>query len=105
MDISRRIRHGRYATVASMIARQTLWFAGDRKRKRNSRTLIWRRPQAAMMTLDNRTADRQSDSHALILCRVEGFEESVRRLRFEADSNICHAEAHPVIIIRFSSNH
>src|SRR5580704_224936 len=104
MDISRRIRHGRYATGASTVARQTLWSAGDRERKCNSRTVIWRRPQVAMMTLDNRTADRQSDSHTPILRRVEGFEKFIRSLRFEADSNIAHAEAHPIIVIWFSSN-
>src|SRR5579864_8355015 len=104
MDISCRIRHGSYATVASTVARQTLWPAGDRKRKCNPRTVIWRRPEAAMMTLDNRTADRQSDSHTFILGRVEGFEKPVCRLRLETDSSIAHAEAHAIIVIWFSPN-
>jgi hypothetical protein len=34
------------------------------------------------MMFDNRTADLQSDSHTLILRRVEGFEKLIRSLRF-----------------------
>src|ERR1700685_1945020 len=79
-------------------ARQTLCFTRDRKRERNSWTAIWHCPQAAVMTFDDRTADRQSDSHTFILRRVEGFEKLIRSLRFEADPNIAHAEGHTIIV-------
>src|SRR5580698_7161169 len=101
-DASCGIRRGRNATGVSSIARQTFRVTGDRKRERNSRTIIWRRPQTAIMTLDNRPADRQSDSHAFILRSVEGFEKLARSLRLEADSNITHTEAHPIMIIGIS---
>src|SRR5580700_5200459 len=104
IKVSCSIRHRRCVSSGSIVARQTLWSAGDRKRKCNARTLIWCRPQTAMMTFDNRTADRQPDSHTFSLRRVEGSEKLIRSLRFEADSNVGHAEAHSIIAIWFSSN-
>ena len=40
--------------------------------------LIWLRPQPAMMTLDDRAADGQPDSHAVGFGRVERLEEPVQ---------------------------
>lgn len=51
------------------------------------------------MTLDNGFAHRQSDPHAVILCRVETLEESVRGLRFETDSHIFYAKPYSISLI------
>lgn len=48
------------------------------------------------MTLDNGLADRQSDSHSVILRCIEAFEKPVRGLWFEADSHIFHADAYSI---------
>jgi hypothetical protein len=56
------------------------------------------------MTLDNGSTNGQSDSHTIILCGIERFEESIRRLRLKADSQIFDADAHPIPFISFSSN-
>ena len=51
------------------------------------------------MALDNGLAYRQSDSHAVFLCRIEAFEESVCGLRLETDSHIFHSKAHLIFPI------
>src|ERR1700719_1692400 len=53
------------------------------------------------MTLDNGTTDAQSDSHTVILSRVERFEEAVGSLRIETDPRIFHGEEHPMTFVSF----
>src|SRR5271166_5430765 len=104
MDISCRIRHRRYATGASTVGRQTLGSARDRKRKCNPWTVIWHRPQTAMMTLDNGATDGESDSHTVILGGVERLEEPVDCLRGKSDSRILHHQTHMTVFVFFGSN-
>lgn len=47
------------------------------------------------MTFDDGLTHRQSDSHAIILCRIEALEEFVGGLRCEPDSHILYAQALP----------
>src|SRR5271167_4712939 len=56
------------------------------------------------MTLDDGPADRESDSHTVILGGVERFEEPVRSLRVKPDSRILYRQAHMIVFIPFSSN-
>jgi hypothetical protein len=56
------------------------------------------------MSLDDGMTDGQADSHTLILCRIEGFEESVRSLGFETDPYIFHAKPHPIPFLSFGSD-
>ena len=72
--------------------------------KRSTRTVVFCRPQLALMTLDNGPAHRQSDSHTIILCCVEGSEEPARGLRFKAYSDIFHAKSHTISLISFRSD-
>jgi len=54
-----------------------------------------------MMSLDNRAAHIQSDSHPVLLRRIEGFEELVSALRLEANSNVFHTKAHTSVLVPF----
>jgi hypothetical protein len=56
------------------------------------------------MTRDNGPANRQSDSHAIILCCIEAFEGPVRGLRLETDSHILHAQAHSMSLISINDS-
>ena len=53
---------------------------GNGKRERRARAVIRRRPEAAMMALDDGAADGQADAHAVALGGVERVEELVRLL-------------------------
>ena len=57
------------------------------------------------MTLDNGTADpTQSNTPYPRSLSCRRLRKPVSRLEVRADSHVFHAEAHPVVIIRFSSN-
>ena len=53
-----------------------------------------------MMIFYDGAANRQSDSHAVILGCVECIEESVRSLRVETDPRILHGQAHTIVFVR-----
>jgi hypothetical protein len=101
MDISRRIRRGRYAAGTSAGARQNFWSTGDRKQKSDSRTAIWRCPQSTVMTLDYGPTDGETDSHTVTLGCVERFEEPVRILKGKSDSRILHHQTHMIVFVSF----
>src|SRR5215813_8365437 len=69
-----------------------------RNRKRESRTwpVIRLGPEAAMMSLDDRAADGQPDTHTAALGCVEGFEQLREVLRIDTGPRILHAETHPI---------
>lgn len=57
-----------------------------------------------MMSLDNRGADRQTDSPSIVLRCIESFEELVRDFRRETDSCIFHTKAHAIPLITLGSD-
>ena len=57
------------------------------------------------MALDDRTAHGQSDSHSVILRRVERFKKLVHRLRVETNSLILHGQADMIAFVPFGSDH
>src|SRR5262249_36066255 len=59
-----------------------------------SRTIIGCCPETAVMSLDNRTADRQPDSHSILFRCIESLKEFVGGFRREAYSHIFHGQAH-----------
>ena len=67
--------------------------------------IIRRRPQAAMMTLDNGAADGQADPHAATLGGVERFEEPIHALRVETHARILHASGAHDRRLPFGSDH
>ena len=61
-------------------------------------------PQSAAVVFDNRSADRQTDSHASTLGGVEGVEEPRCVLMCDADSGILHAQPHTVAFMQPGPN-
>src|SRR5271163_3491006 len=57
-----------------------------------------------MMTLDNGAANRESDTHTVILGGVERLEEFVGSLRGKSDSRILHRQKHMIIWVSFGSD-
>src|SRR4030095_12649082 len=57
-----------------------------------------------MMSLDDRAAHRQANSHSVLLRRIEGLKELVRGIRSEADPRVLYAETHVLTLIRFASD-
>ena len=53
------------------------------------------------MTFDNRATDVQSDSHPVMLSRVERFEKPVDGLRIESEPRISHAEESLIGFVSF----
>src|ERR1700694_2756245 len=70
--------------------RRTFWNAGNGKSKRGAGSVIRLYPATATMSLDDRTADRQPDTHAAALGRVERIEQLVHDLTLDADTSIPH---------------
>src|SRR6185295_9191351 len=52
-----------------------------------------------MMSLDDRAADRQADSHSIGLRCIESFKKFVRAFRREPDSRIAYAKMDPIALI------
>src|SRR5229473_8331299 len=67
--------------------RRGFWIAGNRKHERRAWSIIRLYPETATMSLDDRTADRQPDTHAAALGRVEGIEQLVHALTLDADTS------------------
>src|SRR3954468_11723690 len=79
--------------------RSALKIGGDRKRESGTRTIVRLRPQAAVMLLDDRAADRQPDAHAVALRRVKGVKQSVHALAIDAHAGVAHAHAHMIGVL------
>ena len=56
------------------------------------------------MSLDDRTADRQPDTHAAALGRVERVEQLVHALTLDADTGVPHRHAHTIPALCFGSD-
>ena len=78
--------------------------ARDSKRKRSSGSVIGGCPQTTVMSLNNRAAHMQPDSHPIVFRCIERFEKFVRSFRLETNSSIFHAQAHPIALFPFGSD-
>jgi hypothetical protein len=78
--------------------------ARNRKSKRGSRTIIWRRPQTAMMTFDNEATDGEANPHTASLSGVESFEEFGIILRVEAHPCILRDQSHMIPFVSLGSD-
>src|SRR5580700_7203176 len=58
------------------------------KRKSGARTVVRLRPKTAMMALDYRTTDGESDSHAVVLGCIKSLKKSVHSLGIKAHARI-----------------
>src|SRR6202163_3283259 len=76
--------------------RRAFWMAGNRKRERRTWSIIRLYPETTTMFFDDRTADRQPDTHAVALGRVERIEQLVHALTLDADTSIPHRHAHMI---------
>ena len=77
---------------------------GDRKRECDPWPLIRLGPEPALMSLDDRTAERQPDTHTPVLRRVEGFEQSFKMLGLDTAPGILHAQAYSIVFFSLGSN-
>src|SRR6185369_11757119 len=91
-------RHRIRAADTSLGLHQTHGSTGDGKRKCSSGSVIEGYPETPMVSPDNGSADRQTDSHSVVLCRIESFEELVRDLRCKTDSCIFYAKAYLILL-------
>src|SRR5579864_7477760 len=74
------------------------------KRKSGARTIVRFRPKTAMMTLDYRTTDGKSDSHAVVLGCIKSLKKSVHSLRIKADARILYGEPNLIVCASFRSD-
>src|SRR5579864_5605061 len=74
------------------------------KRKSGARTIVRFRPKTAMMTLDYRTTDGKSDSHAVVLGCIKSLKKSVHSLGIKADARIPYDEPHLIACASFRSD-
>src|SRR5204863_786277 len=71
--------------------------AGNGKRERGTRAAGVRLgPKTPLMSLDNRAADKQANTHAAALGRVESIEHRVEALRRKAHACVADGQTHPV---------
>src|SRR5580658_8951137 len=74
------------------------------KRKSGARAVVRLSPETTVMTLDYRTTDRKSDSHAVVLGCIKSLKKSVHSLGIEADARILYGEPHLIVCAAFRSN-
>src|SRR5215469_13950164 len=67
--------------------------------------VVWLGPKTAMMSLNDRAADGQPDTHATAFGGVEGLEEPPPVLRTDADAGILHAETYAIVFFPPGSDH
>src|SRR3989442_8723214 len=79
-------------------------FARNGKRERGAWSVVLLYPETTVMFLDYRAADRQPDTHAAALGRVERIEQPVHGLRPDADTGIPHGHAHTIPAFSFGSD-
>src|ERR1700756_3251963 len=80
------------------------WTARNRKRERGSWPVIRLDPESALMFLDDRAADRQSDTHTAALACVEGFEHPLKILRIDTAPGILHAQTYTIVSFSLRSD-
>src|SRR5262245_8827896 len=78
--------------------------AWNEERKGGAGPRVALRPEAPLMTLDERAADKQPDAHAADLGRVEGIEQRIEALRGEADAGVAHHQTHAIGALPFGSD-
>jgi len=78
------------------------WFATS---QRGAGSVIRLGPQAALVSLDDRPADRQADTHAVDLGREERVEQLVHAVAVEAHAGVPHRQADPVAILVPGTDH
>jgi hypothetical protein len=76
----------------------------NRESERASRPLIPCHPYVSVVSLDNRAADGQPDTHAVAFCTEESFEKPLCSLRLESNPCILNTEAHFVALVAFGSD-
>src|SRR4029450_3217763 len=86
------------------VAPVTLLAHWNGKRKGDAWTVIRLCPKTAVMSLDDRAADGEADTHAVAFCRVEGVEQLAHVLRIDADAGIAHAHAHTIALLVLGSD-
>src|SRR5882762_9152436 len=75
------------------LVRNALRAAGNGKRECRAWPIIVFRPETTAMSLDNRAAHRQPDTHPAALRGVKGIEEFVHVLTAEANAGILYGQA------------
>ncbi len=72
------------------------WICGQRELKNCTPGSVCARPQSSLMSLNNRTTDRQSHPQATGLGRVEGLEQPVGALRGYPGTRVVYRHAHTI---------
>src|SRR6267143_5468860 len=106
--------HGRGAPVTSVdtknsfsvsrscrgsLVRNALRATGNGKRECRAWPIMVLRPETTSMSLDNRAAHRQPDTHTAALGRVKGIEGFVHVLTAEANAGIPYGQAHAAVAL------
>src|SRR5215216_6782777 len=84
--------------------RDVPWIAGDGKREGGTWTIVRLCPETAIMSLDDRPADAEPDTHAVALRCVEGVKELVHALGVDAYASIPHADTYATTALPFGSD-
>src|SRR5215831_9780301 len=99
--------HGAAGASRGLLRRHILRAAGttrNRERERGSWPVIRLGPKSALMSLDDRAADRQPDPHTAGFGRVKGFEQPLKALRSDTATSILHAQTHATVFFSLASN-
>src|SRR5262245_42605710 len=78
--------------------------ARKRNRERGSWPVIGHCPKTTMVSVDDRSAHGQPDTHPAALRRIEGVEQLVHAVMIEADARIPYRQAHVIGALAFSSD-
>src|SRR5262245_24470974 len=73
----------------------------QREREGRSWTVVGLRPDTALMSFDDRTADEQADAHATTLRGVERVEQGLPVLGGNAGTGIADRQAHAIVPLWF----
>ena len=84
-------------------AGHTLGVSGYREGKHSTWAIVWFSPKPTLMTLDDRTTDRQPDSHAAAFGRVERLEQVLHRFGIKPHPRIPRGQPHPTALVPFRS--
>src|SRR5262245_45703794 len=79
-------------------------FGRNRKRKRGARSAVVRLgPETSTMSLDDGTAEREADTHAVALRRVKGVEHLADVVGIEACPAVTNGHTHTNVLLTFGS--
>ena len=81
-------------TWSTVVGKARPVFLQKRKLKRRAGTIIRYGPQLPAVVLNNRSADRQSHTHALRLGGVESIEDLIEIPWVDPDPGVLHGEEH-----------